>query len=105
MVFVSRVLPRLRPMAASWFDIQWRTSNSIILLLAALVELEGAVQGVGRFLVVVEHEVAADGADLGRVLHAEAPAGDVHFVDALVAEIAVAVVPEPVPVVVEAIRA
>ena len=37
------------------------------------------------------------------ILHAEAPARDVDFVDALVAEVAVAVVPEPVPVVVEAI--
>ena len=73
------------------------------LLLAALVEFEGGVQGVGRLLVVVEHEVAADGADLGRILHAQAPARDIHLVDALVADVAVAVVPEPVPVVVEAI--
>lgn len=51
-------------------------------------------------MVVVEHEVAADGADLGGILHAEAPA---HFVDALVADVAVAVFPVPMPVVVEAV--
>ncbi len=72
---------------------------------AVVVELEGAVQRVGRFLIVVEHEVAADGADLRRILHAQTPARHVHLVDALVAQIAVAGVPEPVPVVVETVHA
>ena len=34
----------------------------------------------------------------------QAPAGHVHLVHALVADVAVAVVPEPVPVVVEPVR-
>ena len=93
------------PMPASWLRHPVAHFEFHHLLLAALVELERAVERVGRLLVVVEHEVAADGADLGRILHAQAPAGDVHFVDALVAEIAVAVIPEPVPVVVEAVLA
>ena len=74
------------------------------LLLAAIVEFEAGAQGVGRLLVVVEHEVAADGADFGGILHAQSPAGHVHLVNALVADVAVAVVPEPMPVVVKAVR-
>ena len=72
--------------------------------LAVFVELEGAVEGVGRLLVVVEHEVAADGGRLHGILHAQSPARHVHLVDALVAQVAVAVIPEPVPVVVEAVH-
>src|SRR5205823_2634473 len=41
--------------------------------------------------------------DFGRKRNTEAPAGDVHLMDALVAHVAVAGVPKPVPVVVEAI--
>src|SRR5262249_9194985 len=70
---------------------------------ARLVEFERAVEHVGRLLVVVEHEVAADGGDPGREGDAEAPARSVHLVDALVAKVAVAGVPEPVPVVVKAV--
>src|SRR5207247_660708 len=57
---------------------------------------------VGRLAVIDVAEASAD-ADhrLGQPLLAEAPAGDVHLVDALVAEVAVAVVPDPVPVVVD----
>src|ERR1700683_2581731 len=72
---------------------------------AVVVEFESAVERVGRFLIVVVHEVPANGADLHRVLHAQAPSRDIHFVDALIAEVAVAGIPEPVPVVVEAIEA
>jgi len=53
--------------------------------LTAIVELEGAVERVRRFLVVVEHEVAADRARLDREFYAQAPACDVDFMDALVA--------------------
>src|SRR5262249_8956539 len=73
------------------------------LLAAVFVEFERAVEGVRRLLVVIEHELSADGADLGRILHAQAPAGDIHLVDALIAQIAIAVSPIPVPVIVEAI--
>ena len=73
------------------------------LLAAFLVEFERCREDVGRFLVVVEHVVAAHGADLVRVGDAEAPAGDVHLMHALVADVAAAVIPLPVPVVVEAV--
>src|SRR5262249_9361021 len=46
---------------------------------------------------------AADRAHLGRQFHAQAPTRDIDFMDALVAEVAVAVSPVPVPVVVETI--
>src|SRR5947209_13691461 len=72
-------------------------------LFASVVELEGAVQSVGRLLIVVEHEMAANRADLGRELHAQAPARDIHLMNALVPEIAVAGIPEPVPVVMETV--
>ena len=59
--------------------------------------------GVGVVAVVDVAEAAADAEDARGELHlAEEPAGDVHLVDALVAEVAVAGVPDPVPVVVEA---
>src|ERR1035437_2010482 len=73
------------------------------LLLAVLIELERAVEAVRRFLIVVEHELAADGTGLGGELDAQAPARDIDFVNALVAEVAVAVGPIPVPVAVEAV--
>ena len=50
----------------------------------------------------IRQEAAADGPDFGRqraVL--DGPAGDVHLVDPLVADIAVAEIPEPVPVVMD----
>src|SRR6185436_6992074 len=58
---------------------------------------------VGRLLIVVEHELPADRADLRGMSYAKAPARDIHFVNSLVAEVAVAGIPEPVPVVVEAV--
>ena len=68
----------------------------------AVVELEADVQRVGRLAVVGVAEPAAGGHHgLGQLVLAQAPAGQVHLVDALVAEVAVAVVPVPVPVVVE----
>src|SRR5262249_9264893 len=73
------------------------------LLPAAFVELEVRHHRVRRLLIVVEHIVAAHGADLGWILHAQQPARRVHLVHALIADIAVAVIPEPVKVVVEAI--
>src|SRR5262249_43918159 len=73
------------------------------LLFAVYIEFEAGVNRVRRLLIILEHELPADGADLRRVRDAEPPSRDVHFVDALVAEIAVAGVPEPVPVVVKAV--
>jgi hypothetical protein len=71
------------------------------LLLAAHIELKRGADRVGRLLIVVEHELAADSAHLHRMRHAQAPAGDIHLVDPLVAQVAVAGIPEPVPVVME----
>src|ERR1051325_1309983 len=57
---------------------------------------------VGRLSVVLVADPAADTDHARRKLvHAEEPARDVHLVDALIAEVAIAVVPEPMPVVVE----
>ncbi len=61
---------------------------------------------IGGFAVVGVAESAADGEDArGEVVFAEDPTGDVHLVDALVAEVAGACSPDPVPVVVEAFSA
>src|SRR5262249_2001608 len=70
---------------------------------ARLVEFERAVEDVRRLLIVVEHEVAADGGDPGRERDAKPPSRGIHLVDALVAKVTVAGVPEPVPVVVKAV--
>src|SRR5262249_13003728 len=59
---------------------------------------------VGGLAVVDVAEAAADTDDrFGQLVLAQAPAGLVHLVDALVAQVAVAVIPLPVPVVVEAL--
>ena len=60
------------------------------------------MQGVRGLTVVGVAEPAARGKDsLGELVLVQSPAGQVHLVNALVAQVAVAVVPEPVPVVVE----
>ncbi len=57
--------------------------------------------GVGRVAVIAVAEPAADAEGVARQAgFAEEPAGDVHLVDALVADVAVAVEINPVPVVV-----
>src|SRR5436190_4057979 len=68
-----------------------------------LVEFEDAGQRVGRFLIVIEHEMSTGCGDACRKGHPEPPARCVHLVDSLVAQVPVAGVPDPVPVVVEAI--
>src|SRR5215469_3046989 len=67
------------------------------------IELETAIQNVRCLLVVVEHYVSAHCGHFGRELDAQAPTRGVHLVDALVPDVAVTGVPEPVPIVVEAI--
>ena len=47
--------------------------------------------------------MAADGAHLGWIFHTQSPARHVHLMDALIADVAVAVIPEPMPVVMEAV--
>ena len=58
---------------------------------------------VGGFAIILVSESAADAPDARGEFHvAEEPAGDVHLVDALVSEIAITVIPHPVPVVMQA---
>src|SRR5580704_2785205 len=67
------------------------------------VEFEGAVKVVRSLLIVVEHKMAADGAYFVGKAQAHPPSSRVYLVNTLVSKIAIAVVPEPVPVVVEPI--
>src|ERR1035441_5804785 len=62
----------------------------------------GGELGVGRFL-IVGVEVLGAGGDhaLGPGDFAQAPARDIHFMHALIADVAVAGIPEPVPVVLD----
>src|SRR5262249_1773954 len=69
--------------------------------LAALIEFEIRGHRIGRLLVAIEHKGTTDSADLGRVFHAEQPARRIDLVYALIAEVAVSIVPEPVEIVVE----
>src|SRR3954471_2242015 len=70
---------------------------------AGLIEFEGAGERIRRLLIVIEHEVAADGRHTIRKPDAESPARDIDLVDPLIAEVSVSGVPDPVPVVVKAI--
>ena len=65
------------------------------------VELERAAQVVRRLLIVLEHEMATDRTHFAGKPQPHAPAGDVHLMHTLIAKVAVAVVPVPMPVVVE----
>src|SRR5579863_6035052 len=67
------------------------------------IEFECTVEVVGSLLIVVEHEMPTDRAHLVGKAQAHPPSSQVHLVNTLVSEIAIAVVPEPVPVVVEPI--
>ena len=69
-------------------------------LLRLAVDIVGVadVLGVGKLLVVVEEELAAAGGDRVRMgLDAEAEAGEVDVVDAVVPDIAGAEIVEPAP--------
>ena len=69
----------------------------------ASTEIEGRRQRVGRLLVILDTELASECDGCLRPFGiAHAPARDTHFVYPLVADVAVACVPEPVPVVLEA---
>jgi hypothetical protein len=58
--------------------------------------------GVGRGAVIDVTDPSAEAHDFGRkMIDAEGPAGDVHLMDALVAEIAAAGGPDPMPIVME----
>ncbi len=88
------------PTPPSVFVAQGRTSNSIIWFV--LGEEVAAGEDLGGLLVVVPEELAAHGDDVGgQGLQAQAPEAHVGLVDALVADVAVAVGPVPVPVVVD----
>ena len=58
---------------------------------------------VGGLAIVLVAEPSADAPDARGKFHvAEEPTGNVHLVDALIAEVAIAVIPHPVPVVMQA---
>src|ERR1700733_14925485 len=67
------------------------------------IEFKRAVQIVWSLLIVVEHKMSADRAYFVRKAQAHPPARQVYLVSTLVSQITIAVVPEPVPVVVEPI--
>src|SRR5256886_4977972 len=64
-------------------------------------ELEAGFLGVGELPVIVEVIAAADRSDADGVVHAQGPARDVDLVRAVVADLARAPPPEPMPVVVD----
>src|ERR1700722_6988823 len=66
-------------------------------------EIERGHHRVRRLLVVVVEQLAAAGADAGRGVEAKQHADGVEAVDAIVADLAGAVVPVPVPLVMEAV--
>ena len=66
-------------------------------------KLEYRHQYVRGLLRVVEHDVSAHGRDPGRQRYSQSPSGDVHLMDPLVAHVAIAVFPIPMPVVVETV--
>src|SRR5262249_7417351 len=68
----------------------------------AVAVVEEANLGVGRLPVVDPAEATAHAENaVAQFILTQAPTGNVHLMDALIAEVAVAVVPLPVPVVVE----
>src|ERR1700674_2335655 len=67
------------------------------------VKFKRAVERIWSLLVVVKHKVPAYGRHAVGKLEAQAPACNIHLMDALVAKVAVACVPDPVPVVMKAI--
>ena len=59
-------------------------------------------QRLRRLLIVIEQELATHGRDLARKLvDAESPHAHVGFMDALIPDVAIAVIPVPVPVVMD----
>src|SRR5262249_21009795 len=71
---------------------------------ASMREIEGGDLGVRRLLVVVVEVLAAPAGNAERGVEAEHPAGHVEGVDGVVADLAGAVIPEPVPMIMKAIR-
>src|SRR5271166_2908189 len=87
-----------RPMPASLLLIQCRTSNSSIFRLpSGNSNSKTQFKRVRCVLIVVEHEMSADGGDAARKLDAQSPAGNIDLVDALITQIPVARIPIPVP--------
>src|SRR5262249_2368629 len=70
---------------------------------ARKMEFKGTVQNVRRLLIVVEHEVSAAGGNLVGQLNPESPPCQVNLMDTLVAEVTIACVPDPVPVVMKTV--
>src|SRR5262249_33897076 len=102
----DRVVATEKTAADAGFIVRDPVSNLDFHHLAAAVrsvEFEDAVERVWCFLIVIEHEVAADRGHPVRERDTKAPARHIDLVDCLVAEVAIAGVPEPMPVVMKAI--
>src|SRR5205085_8205038 len=70
-----------------------------------LTVIEDGDLGAGRLALVLEADAAAEADDaLGQRGAGDGPARPVNLMDALIAEVAVAEVPEPVPAVVDEVR-
>src|SRR5262249_1442405 len=63
------------------------------------IKLEGTGKRVRCLLVVVEHEVTTNGRDPSGKLNIQSPSRHVHLMDTLVAQVTVAGIPDPMPVV------
>jgi hypothetical protein len=69
--------------------IQWRTSKDQHLTFSIRqIEFERRGQGIGRLLIIIEHEVPADGGHLVGKSDVQAPARHVHLTHSLVADVA-----------------
>jgi len=93
--------------AANWTDVAnaFRDQSTNFESNLLVLELKCSVEGIRRFLIVHINEFAAGSGDAAEramvIRQAKTPSGDIHLVDTLVAEIAVARVPKPMPVVFE----
>src|SRR5437016_5521087 len=67
------------------------------------VELKGAIERVRSLLIIIKRKVATDGRDPMGELNTQPPARHVHLMNTLVAQVSVAGIPNPVPVVMKPI--
>src|ERR1700735_5648359 len=64
---------------------------------------ERTIQYVGSLLIIVEHVMTADRGDPIRETETQSPASDIQLMNTLIPQIPVAIIPEPMPVIVEVI--
>ena len=63
--------------------------------------LEGATQRIGGFLIIIKHVMSSHALNTGGQADAESPTGHVHFMNSLIAHIAIPIIPLPVPIIVQ----